>query len=176
MRQQQLNFNLFCYIYAFSFLTFSIKARHNPYAAPIFGSYFSPSFSHNPVLWRNVGWRQLCVLSRPSCVDLTRQSQTCWRQPPDVIHSPPTRSGRLPRPLTPSLPPSPSPSPLPPSLTPPPFPNQEAHRHLIGWRSCHSDTARRLICVERVERFWNFEKNKNKTTTMSLIICINNKQ
>lgn len=45
-------------------------------------------FSHNPVLWRNAGLSQLCVLSRPSCVDLTRQSQTCWRQPPDVIHSP----------------------------------------------------------------------------------------
>ncbi|KAI9528863.1 hypothetical protein NQZ68_017463 [Dissostichus eleginoides] len=36
----------------------------------------------------NAGLSQLCVLSRPSCVDLTRQSQTCWRQPPDVIHSP----------------------------------------------------------------------------------------
>lgn len=46
------------------------------------------AFSHNPVLWRNAGPGQLCVLSRPSCVDLTRQSQTCWRQPPDVIHSP----------------------------------------------------------------------------------------
>lgn len=56
----------------------------------LFWSYFP--FSHNPVLWRNAPLRQLCVLFHPSCVDLTRQSQTAWRQSPDVIHSPaPTR-------------------------------------------------------------------------------------
>ncbi|GAA6102862.1 uncharacterized, partial [Tachysurus ichikawai] len=30
---------------------------------------------------------QLCVLARSSCVDLTRDSQTAWRQPRDVTHS-----------------------------------------------------------------------------------------
>lgn len=49
-------------------------------------------------LWRNAPSRQLSVLSLPSCVDLTRQPQTAWRQPPYVIHSPaPTRlSGNRP--------------------------------------------------------------------------------
>lgn len=68
--------------------SFCIKARP---VLLLFGTYFPP-FSHNPVLCRNAALSQLCVLSQPSCVDLTRQSQTCWRQPPDVIHSPPAPS------------------------------------------------------------------------------------
>lgn len=60
-------------------------SKHVPFCSYL-GLIFP--FSHNPVLWRNAGLSQLCVLSQPSCVDLTRQSQTCWRQPPDVIHSP----------------------------------------------------------------------------------------
>lgn len=70
--------------FVFNPCVFSLHQSTSPLF--LFGSYFP--FSHNPVLWRNAGSRQLCVLSRPSCVDLTRQSQTCWRQPPYVIHSP----------------------------------------------------------------------------------------
>lgn len=64
---------------------FQFTSKHVPFCSYL-GLIFP--FSHNPVLWRNAGLSQLCVLSQPSCVDLTRQSQTCWRQPPDVIHSP----------------------------------------------------------------------------------------
>ncbi|KAJ7989239.1 hypothetical protein DPEC_G00317430 [Dallia pectoralis] len=41
-----------------------------------------------------------CVLFHPSCVDLTRRSQTAWRQAPDVTHSPSGAVSQSPRPAS----------------------------------------------------------------------------